>query len=253
MQKYKEDLKRINIPNAITIIRIVLVPIFIILILSHDYTYRMTGFIIFIIASLSDLIDGYIARKLNQQTELGKFLDPLADKFLVIGALITFIFMSEQIEIWMILCILGRDILITFIRSLAIKRGSSLKTSMFGKIKTAFQMFSIIVILLSFLSITYKQRILINQSYIKLKEEGFSTYEVAFRYFMDFINGNYTDVLYIISSFLPYSLMLITTVITIISGFRYLYTNYQLLLPKSKQGGSNGSFFKKTIKLRKFN
>ncbi len=237
MQKYKEDFKKINIPNAITLIRIILVPIFIFLILSYNFTYRVFGFIIFIIASLSDLVDGYIARKFNQQTELGKFLDPLADKFLVIGALITFIFMSEQIEVWMILSILGRDILITFLRSLAIKRGSSLKTSMFGKIKTAFQMFSIIMILLSFLSITYKQRVLINQSYIKLKQEGFSTYEIAFRYFIDFLNGNYTDVLYILSSFLPYTLMFITTIITIISGLRYLFTNFHLLLPNSKQGG----------------
>lgn len=236
MQIFKEDIKKFNIPNFITILRIILVPVFIALILSPNHTYRILGFIIFIIASLSDLVDGYIARKLNQQTELGKFLDPLADKFLVIGALITFIFMSEQIEVWMILCIIGRDILITFLRSLAINKGKSIKTSMFGKIKTAFQMFSIIVILISFLSITYKQRIVINQTYIKLKEEGFATYEIAFKFFLDFLNGNYTDLLFILSSFVPYTLMLITTIITVISGFRYLYTNYNLLIPTKKKG-----------------
>ncbi|MFN3605155.1 MAG: CDP-diacylglycerol--glycerol-3-phosphate 3-phosphatidyltransferase [Leptonema sp. (in: bacteria)] len=234
MQKYKEDLKKLNLPNTITIFRILLVPIFIFLILSQNFNFRVLGFIIFIIASLSDLIDGYFARKWNQATELGKFLDPLADKFLVTGALITFIFMSEQIEIWMILSIVGRDFLITILRTIAIKKGTSLKTSMFGKVKTAFQMFSIIVILLSFLSISYKQRALINESYVKLKEEGYSTFEIAFRNLIDFVNGNYSNVLFSISSFLPYTLMLLTTIITIISGLRYLYSNYNLLLPSNK-------------------
>ncbi|GIX41609.1 MAG: CDP-diacylglycerol--glycerol-3-phosphate 3-phosphatidyltransferase [Leptospiraceae bacterium] len=228
--------EKFNIPNIITYLRVASVPIFIYLIISPNQNHRIIAFIIFTIASLTDLIDGYIARKLNQETEFGKFLDPLADKFLVIGALITFLFLTEQVEIWMVLCIIGRDILITMLRSLAIRKGTSLKTSMFGKVKTAFQMFSIIVILLSFLAITYKQRNMINEIYIQKKEQGYHTFQIANDFFIQFINGQYQDLLFILSSFVPYYLMLITTIITIISGLRYLISNYTLLLPPYKKG-----------------
>ncbi len=228
-QKLKED--AFTVPNILTFLRVAMIPIFIFLILSPDFLYRIIAVILFIIASLTDLVDGYIARKLKQETELGKFLDPLADKFLVISALVTFLFLTEQVEIWMILCIVGRDLLITLLRSLAIRKGTSLRTSMFGKVKTAFQMFSIIMILLSFLVITYKQRTQINQIYIHKKQEGLTNFEIASEFLLKFFNGNYDDLLFILSSFLPYYLMLITTVITIISGLRYLYSNYKLLLP----------------------
>jgi cardiolipin synthase len=225
---------KFNIPNIITYLRVISVPVFIYLIISPNQTYRIIAFIIFVIASLTDLIDGYLARKLKQESEWGKFLDPLADKFLVVGALITFLFLTEQVEIWMVLCIIGRDILITMLRSLAIKKGSSLKTSMFGKVKTAFQMFSIIVIILSFLAITYKQRNFINEIYIQKKEQGYHTIQIANEFFIQFINGNYDNFLFILSAFIPYYLMLITTIITIISGLRYLFSNYKLLLPPYK-------------------
>jgi cardiolipin synthase len=225
---------KFNIPNIITYLRVISVPVFIYLIISPNQTYRIIAFIIFVIASLTDLIDGYLARKLKQESEWGKFLDPLADKFLVVGALITFLFLTEQVEIWMVLCIIGRDILITMLRSLAIKKGSSLKTSMFGKVKTAFQMFSIIVIILSFLAITYKQRNFINEIYIQKKEQGYHTIQIANEFFIQFIHGNYDNFLFILSAFIPYYLMLITTIITIISGLRYLFSNYKLLLPPYK-------------------
>jgi len=223
--------EKFNIPNMITYLRVILVPVFIYLIISPNQTYRIIAFMIFVIASLSDLVDGYLARKLNQESEFGKFLDPLADKFLVVGALITFLFLTEQVEIWMVLCIVGRDVLITMLRSLAIRKGTSIKTSMFGKVKTFFQMFSIIVILLSFLAITYKQRNMINEIYIQKKEMGFYTYQIAHEFFLQFIHRQYNDLWFILSSFVPYYLMLFTTIITIISGLRYLITNYRLLLP----------------------
>lgn len=229
-QKFKNE-DAFTIPNILTFLRVATIPIFIYLILSQDFIYRIIAVLLFIIASLTDLVDGYIARKLKQETELGKFLDPLADKFLVVSALVTFLFLTEQVEIWMILCIIGRDLLITMLRSLAIRKGSSLRTSMFGKVKTAFQMFSIIMILLSFLAITYKQRTQINQIYINKKNEGLTNFEIANEFLIQFINNNYEDLLFILSSFLPYYLMLFTTIITIISGLRYLYSNYKLLLP----------------------
>ncbi len=229
-QKFKNEYA-FTIPNILTFLRVATIPIFIYLILSPDFIYRIIAVLLFIIASLTDLVDGYIARKFKQETELGKFLDPLADKFLVVSALFTFLFLTEQVEIWMILCIIGRDLLITMLRSLAIRKGNSLKTSMFGKVKTAFQMFSIITILLSFLAITYKQRTQINQIYINKKNEGLTNFEIANEFLIQFMNNNYEDLLFILSSFLPYYLMLFTTIITIISGLRYLYSNYKLLLP----------------------
>ncbi len=232
-EKIKKE--KFTIPNIITYIRVLLVPVFIYFIISPDFNYRIFAFFLFVIASISDLVDGYFARKLNQESELGKFLDPLADKFLVIGALITFLFLTEQVEIWMVLCIIARDLLITLLRSLAIRKGTSLKTSMFGKIKTAFQMFSIIVILLSFLVITYKQRNLINQIYITKKQEGYHTIQIANEFFLQFINGSNPDYFFMLSSFLPYYLMLFTTIITVISGLRYLISNYKLLLPPYKR------------------
>jgi len=87
--------EKFNIPNMITYLRVILVPVFIYLIISPNQTYRIIAFMIFVIASLSDLVDGYLARKLNQESEFGKFLDPLADKFLVVGALITFLFFNR--------------------------------------------------------------------------------------------------------------------------------------------------------------
>lgn len=223
--------EKLTIPNLLTYFRFLSVPFFVFFLLSPQQSHRIIAFVIFLLASLSDLLDGYIARKWNQHTELGKFLDPLADKFLVIGTLITFLFMTQQVELWMVLIIIGRDILITVLRTLAIKKGKSLHTSMLGKIKTAFQMFSIIIILFSFLSITYKQRNTINSIYLEKKQEGYTTFEIAYEFFLKFLEGKEEDMLFLLSSFVPYYLMLFTTIITLISGIRYLVTNYKLLLP----------------------
>jgi cardiolipin synthase len=226
--------KDLNIPNTLTILRVLSVPFFIYFLLSHSLTLRFVAFVLFSLASLTDLVDGYIARKLNQETEFGKFLDPLADKFLVLGAFITFLFMTEQIQIWMVLCIVGRDMLITALRYLAIWKGKSMRTSRFGKIKTAFQMFAIIVILLSFVLITYKERGTINQMYLQGAEQGIGPFQMAVDSLLRFIEGPNESVFFGLSSFLPYFLMLFTTIITVISGLRYVYANYQLLLPPYK-------------------
>lgn len=223
--------KDLNIPNTLTILRVISVPFFIYFLLSHSNTLRMVAFILFALASLTDLVDGYIARRLKQETEFGKFLDPLADKFLVLGAFIAFLFMTEQIQIWMVLCIVGRDMLITALRYLAIWKGKSMRTSRFGKIKTAFQMFAIIVILLSFVLITYKERGTINQMYLEGAEQGIGPFQMAVDMLFRFIEGPNESIFFGLSSFLPYFLMLFTTIITVISGLRYVYSNYELLLP----------------------
>jgi CDP-diacylglycerol--glycerol-3-phosphate 3-phosphatidyltransferase len=238
--------KDINIPNLVTAIRVILVPFFIYLVLQPSQTSHLIAFALFVVASLTDLIDGYLARRLHQETELGKFLDPLADKCLALGAFITFIFLSEQIELWMVLCILGRDVFLTCLRYLSIYQGSSLRTSRLAKIKTAFQMFSIILILTSFSLITVPERNLINQQYHQAVEAGNSRWEVANENMMAFLAGKMSrGVFFSLASFLPYHLMMLTTLFTIISLLRYLITNYRLFLgpipllrPRRPRGGA---------------
>ncbi|MDH5656333.1 MAG: CDP-diacylglycerol--glycerol-3-phosphate 3-phosphatidyltransferase [Spirochaetia bacterium] len=231
-----------NLPNILTILRVIIVPFFIYLLFDKTFSGRLTALILFTIASITDLFDGYLARKWKQETEFGKFLDPLADKALVLGGFITFIFISDQIQIWMVLCIIGRDLLITMLRSIAIRQGRSIRTSMFGKLKTVFQMFSIGLIIISFLMISYKERNVINELYHQAYLNGIDPWFVAFDNAIAFFQGTYKSVPYALASFVPYYLMLLTTLLTIVSGLRYLITNYELLLPKnliSKK--SNGS------------
>jgi cardiolipin synthase len=117
----------------LTLSRIILIPLFLYLIFTPTIEHRIWALVIFVIASLTDLLDGWTARKLKQETETGKFLDPLADKFLVISALIAFLFLDPFIPLWMVIVIIGRDLLITLMRYLAIKKGTSLRTSRLGR------------------------------------------------------------------------------------------------------------------------
>ena len=116
-----------NVPNTLSVLRICSVPVFVYLLIQPETWMRQLAFLLFALASLTDLIDGYWARKYRQETELGRFLDPLADKALVTGVLLTFLSITEQIQIWMVLCILARDILITLLRYLAIHKKSTLQ------------------------------------------------------------------------------------------------------------------------------
>ena len=134
-----------NIPNAISFLRIILIPVFLYLIFLTEVEKRIWALVVFIIASLTDILDGWSARKFGQETSFGKFLDPLADKILVISALIAFLILDPLIPAWMIFIIILRDVLLTIMRYLAIKKNSVIRTTRFGKVKTAFQMISIIV------------------------------------------------------------------------------------------------------------
>jgi cardiolipin synthase len=220
-----------NIPNILTLLRFLSVPVFIYLLIQADLLSRVIAFSLFALASITDLVDGYIARRFKQETELGKFMDPLADKALVTAAFLTFIFMSEQVQLWMVLFIIGRDMMITALRWLAVHKGTSLRTSVFGKVKTAFQMFCIILILVGFLIISHRERGVINASYRAARDSGQGAYEVATGNMLRFFTEQPANYWYELASFVPYYLMLLTTILTVISGLRYLFTNYRLLLP----------------------
>lgn len=224
-------MKSFNLPNVLTTLRMISVPVFIYLIISPGRNERVLALLVFAFASITDFIDGYLARRWKQETEFGKFLDPLADKALVLGAFITFIFLSPQVQLWMVLLIIARDVLITALRSLAIRRGRSLRTSRLGKWKTAFQMLSIIVIIFSFILVSYRERKSINSLYEASMENGIPAWHVAWDAFSGFLAGSPNPTLYDLATFTPYYLMFFTTIVTVISGLRYLFTNYRLLIP----------------------
>ena len=96
-----------NIPNLLSLSRIFLIPVFLWLLFQPETRFKVIALAVFFIASITDMLDGWSARKLEQESELGEFLDPLADKFLVIATLIAFVIIDPLIPLWMILVIVG--------------------------------------------------------------------------------------------------------------------------------------------------
>jgi len=137
-----------NLPNKITVARIAMVPIFIWVLLSGIQNSRLIAAAIFIIASITDFIDGYLARKYELITDFGKLMDPMADKILVASALIALVQIG-RISVWPVAIILAREFLITSFRSLAASKGLVIAASIWGKIKTNTQMFAIILLMLT--------------------------------------------------------------------------------------------------------
>ena len=131
-----------TLANIITIARIMLVPVFLVVLLTELENKEIFAFFIFIIASVSDALDGYIARRYNQVTDLGKFLDPLADKLLISGALIALVAIGT-IETWIASLIVLREILITSFRYYSLTKDAVFSASFIAKRKTFFQIFSI--------------------------------------------------------------------------------------------------------------
>jgi len=139
---------RLNLPNKLTIFRILLVPVFMIF-LIFDIPYgSYIAAIIFIVASLTDTLDGHIARSRNQITKFGKFMDPLADKLLVSAALISLVEMNK-IPAWIVVIIIAREFAVTGLRVLAASEGITIAASWWGKIKTITQIIAIISLLLN--------------------------------------------------------------------------------------------------------
>jgi len=136
-----------NLPNKITVIRICLVPIFMIVLFLPFKEAELAGLIIFIIASLTDSLDGHIARSRNLVTNFGKFLDPLADKLLVTSALIALVGM-DKIPSWFATVVIAREFMVTGIRLLANGEGRVIAASIWGKIKTITQIIAISLLLL---------------------------------------------------------------------------------------------------------
>ena len=132
-----------NLPNKLTIFRVILIPFFIIALLVPGIPAgNWIALAIFIVASLTDLLDGKIARKYNLVTNFGKFMDPLADKLLVCSALICLVELS-RIPSWMVVIIIAREFTISGFRLIAADNGVVIAASYWGKFKTTFQMIAV--------------------------------------------------------------------------------------------------------------
>ena len=137
-----------NLPNCLSFLRIALTPIFLFCVFSDGYYWDVLAFLVFSFAKITDYFDGKLARKNNQITTLGRFLDPLADKILVISALVAFV-INRLVVWWLIVPIIVRDIYVTAMRIRSISNGGVLRTSTLAKWKTATQF--VVVILLLFI------------------------------------------------------------------------------------------------------
>ncbi len=132
-----------NLPNKLTMFRVILIPFFIVFLLVPVTAWdKWIALAIFIVASLTDLLDGKIARKYNLVTNFGKFMDPLADKLLVCSALICLIEL-DRIPSWMVIVIIAREFIISGFRLVASDNGVVIAASYFGKFKTTFQMVAV--------------------------------------------------------------------------------------------------------------
>jgi len=138
-----------NLANKLTLLRVVMIPVFLlVLFLGPEPMNRYVAVVIFIVASLTDMLDGKIARKYNLVSNFGKFMDPLADKLLVMSALVSMVAL-EDLAAWVVIVILAREFTITGFRTLAMEANIVMAASWWGKVKTTVQMIMIPVVLLN--------------------------------------------------------------------------------------------------------
>ena len=189
-----------NLPNAITVSRLFLTAGFILFVTKESTWGYFVALILFIIAAISDFVDGWLARKMNQVTPLGKLLDPLADKILVCSA---FVFLSAEglCPVWVTTLIMGREFLVTGLRQIAIEAGQVIAADRLGKWKTAFQLTYLIA------------------GMIKLTLDKMESVDPPLSYLYNLTNGAWL---------LPISLVLAVG-LTVISGWNYIWSSRYLL------------------------
>src|SRR5512139_3399176 len=138
----------LNLPNGVTIIRILAIPIILCLLFNSGKTYELVTAIFFLLVAVTDTLDGYLARRRGMVTTLGKFLDPLADKLLVVTALIALI-PTRGIPFWMVIVIVGREVAVTGLRGIALFQGIVIAASNWSKRKTLFETIAIFFLILN--------------------------------------------------------------------------------------------------------
>ena len=185
-----------NLPNKLTIFRIFLVAVFMFFVFSKGVVMKSMALITFLAASFTDILDGYIAKKYNMETDFGRLMDPIADKILVLSAFLAFVEM-ELIPAWMVVIIIFRDVIVTGLRMSALAKGKVISADEGGKHKMVSQVSAILVILF----------------FLIFREAGMK----VFHFWSASTERIYKDAIFI--------LMSITTLLTLISGMSYLIRN----------------------------
>jgi len=184
-----------RVPNVLTALRILLTPVFLYFLFTDGFAGMLLAVIVFLIASTTDAYDGYLARKYNVTSEWGKFVDPLADKILVLSAFGGLWYLG-LFPFWMFILIALRDVIVTSLRMFMRSQGASMETSNLAKSKTAVQMVALYLVLTLLLVMEWQ--------------------------FFSFLQS---DLLWIIEHGGIWVLMLGVTLLTVISGIHYLYVN----------------------------
>ena len=189
-----------TLANLLTFLRILLTPLFIYFLFGKHTYFEIFALIIFIIASVTDAYDGYFARKQATVSDLGKFLDPLADKILMSAAFISFVFL-KFVPLWMVILIIARDFWVTGLRIAFTRRGNVMETRRSAKIKTGVQIVAVCVILV---------------------------YTILLRWEIFLGIGEYLDVAQ--KYHIIYYFMFLVTLFTIWTGIEYIIVNWKSIL-----------------------
>jgi CDP-diacylglycerol--glycerol-3-phosphate 3-phosphatidyltransferase len=140
-----------NLPNALTLFRIFLVPFLVVVLLTKFSAREFVGLTIFLLAAITDFFDGWIARRRNQTTKLGALLDPIADKLLMSAAFISLVEMDpHHVPAWMVVIIIGREFAVSGLRSIAAQQGVTIAASPLGKFKMVSQVIAISLLILGY-------------------------------------------------------------------------------------------------------
>jgi CDP-diacylglycerol--glycerol-3-phosphate 3-phosphatidyltransferase len=136
----------VNLPNVLTVLRIMLVPVLVVALLGNTPSGDVLAAFVFALASLTDFVDGYLARARDSVTTFGKLMDPLADKLLIVGALLCLVSL-HRLEGWVAMVIIARELAVTVLRVNAGQSGAVIPASMFGKVKTCVQIAAILAVI----------------------------------------------------------------------------------------------------------
>jgi CDP-diacylglycerol--glycerol-3-phosphate 3-phosphatidyltransferase len=136
----------VNVPNVLTVLRILLVPVLVAALLGETRDGDALAAAVFVVASLTDLLDGYLARSRNAITTFGKLMDPLADKLLIVAALVSLVSL-HRLAAWVAMVIIARELAVTLVRTAAAQQGVVVAAGMFGKVKTCLQIAAVLALI----------------------------------------------------------------------------------------------------------
>ena len=189
-----------NLPNKLTLLRVLLVPVFMAVLYLGFPGASWVALVIFIVASLTDLLDGKIARKYNLVTDFGKFADPLADKMLTTAAFLAFLG-TGHLDVWAVMIVLTREFMVTSVRLLAAKDGTVIAANIWGKLKTVAQFVAIL---------------------FELAALEFASWQQSF-----LSSFNLPDVVFRAPLAVGYAFLWISVVLTAVSGLQYVWGHRQ--------------------------